>query len=782
MLSLSLLKPYKNNSLFIIVKNYAKKKITEEEACQKIKELYSKIKDHYSFEKSKKIITKLLTYKVEEKKYTYTLTNNQKILRLLFKKTEPNSEKKIFGDAASIHHYVSLGMEGKVNKYISAGNDINLPKDYTKNTPLHLAVMANKREIIKIILNQEECNVNRLNRSLKSPVSLAAELKQWKNLSSLLQKANFSQKNLDSNGYFNIHYAAKLGDKKLVKKYIKNGNKISILSRNNETPLLLASEHKKGEVVNLILKKGQAENFDIRKSFNISLNNDFKDIALIFFKYLKPENPVFIKFIHYAAYLGIEYKVKYCLDNELIDVNYQDSNQNTLLHTAVMGGQAGMVSILLETYASEVLAENLDGKTAIDLCIETKQWNLLQMLVQAADPLCEKKEIFVCYADCPYVNERLEKYFSNNIPLDSTDSQGNTILHRAILQNEQNFIERFINILESNLLQKNHKGDTPISLAAKDENWAALGILIKHVDYLSEKLDINGNAIIHYAAFLGDIGILKKYIASNKEINLKNKEGMTILKMALKGKQEKAARLILKQPHCELIEKDDSGKDALRFALDAHLWDVAKTIIEITDPSYKKSNEYIFHCSYLGMMERMIAYIERGADVHKKNKYGNSILHLAVLGKEYEMIAFLMKEIKLNPLVLNKFEQTALTLSYYNKIEPSMLSLLIGQADCHSRQFDCKGLAPIHYAVLSGEIEIVRKYVQENGDVNFKNKNEETLLHLAVKNKQSQIASILLNEQECQIMAMNKDNKTAIDLATEQEDPFMLSLLMERKS
>lgn len=87
-----------------------------------------------------------------------------------------------------------------------------------------------------------------------------------------------------------------------------------------------------------------------------------------------------------------------------------------------------------------------------------------------------------------------------------------------------------------------------------------------------------------------------------------------------------------------------------------------------------------------------------------------------------------------------------------------------------------EGHFPIHRAIIRGELPAVSEYLQMGGDPELKNKNGDTLLHLAAINNQVEIAELLLIS-EAEVNSRNYVYAAPLHLAVEKGLEDMLDLL-----
>ena len=130
---------------------------------------------------------------------------------------------------------------------------------------------------------------------------------------------------------------------------------------------------------------------------------------------------------------------------------------------------------------------------------------------------------------------------------------------------------------------------------------------------------------------------------------------------------------------------------------------------------------------------------------NSKDRYGNTLLFLAVLDGKIEMAK----------------------------------CLIDNGADVDMKN-DSDGATPLHLAAIYGEIEIVKSLIDNGAQVDLKDPGGSTPLHCAVFTAQIEVVKCLI-EHGAQVDSRDKNNKTPSDKAVQRGHYEIATYLLEKK-
>ncbi|MFP3026896.1 MAG: ankyrin repeat domain-containing protein [Wolbachia sp.] len=236
---------------------------------------------------------------------------------------------------------------------MNKGDDVNA-RDNRGNTPLHLAVLADKLQVVEKLI-EGGADVNAKNNHGATPLHWAALNQNVNIVEKLIEKgANVNEKNKYDN--VPLHYAAGYGSLSVIEKLIEKGADINAKSSNGDTPLHLATKNSHLDVLEKLIKEGA----------NVNERNKYGNIPL-----------------HWAASYG-----RLSIVEELIekgaDINAKNNNGNTPLHWAVKSSHLEVAKFLISNHA-DVNAKNKDGWTSLHFAAAYGNLNIVKLILDKSD-------------------------------------------------------------------------------------------------------------------------------------------------------------------------------------------------------------------------------------------------------------------------------------------------------------------------------------------------------------------------------------------------------------
>lgn len=141
-----------------------------------------------------------------------------------------------------------------------------------------------------------------------------------------------------------------------------------------------------------------------------------------------------------------------------------------------------------------------------------------------------------------------------------------------------------------------------------------------------------GKSILHVAAFLGDLDLVKELINKNADVTAKAKYGYTVLHSAAEGGVLEVVKYLVEEKGMEINLKVDKKNFELRMF-----------------------SVHVLHSAALsGNLEVVKYLIDKGADIRAMNTNGSTVLHYAAQGGNLDMVKYLIEEKRLSLIVARR--------------------------------------------------------------------------------------------------------------------------------
>lgn len=265
-----------------------------------------------------------------------------------------------------------------------------------------------------------------------------------------------------------------------------------------------------------------------------------------------------------------------------------------------------------------------------------------------------------------------------------------------------------------------------------------------------------------------DIKAFYQYIKSkDNSVHIIDDDGYSLLYLAAYNKSMEALRILLLQPNMDVNRLNGPHNElALHAACSKGLYDAVElflengSLINVKDSlGHTPLTNAIFSNSLLAV-EYLINTGE--ADVSIIDEQGNSLLHLAASNSFESVIPLLIRkgvsvdnhnQRGISPLAI------AISLGYMDTAN----ALIDGGADVNGKT---RFATVLHHAITWNRLEIVKKLVELNCDVNVVNVLDETPLYLAVQQRKIDIVRFLIEEAKADpcFMPGNESNTTNLPL------------------
>ena len=189
--------------------------------------------------------------------------------------------------------------------------------------------------------------------------------------------------------------------------------------------------------------------------------------------------------------------------------------------------------------------------------------------------------------------------------------------------------------------------------------------------------------------------------------------------------------------------------------------------------------DYPIHVASKGGNSEIIKLLlNKGSYITSKNKEGLSPIHLVTRCGNIRIAKLLIDKLPNVVKDRSKSGQTPLHIGVeYNNLQ--MVSELL-KHDTFVNAQDNEKSTPLHVACKRGNIQIVKLLIEKNAFINIHDKLGLTPLHVAIKNKNPEIVQFLVQKSNCNLNVKDKNGKTALDMAIE-ENLFDIAKILSKE-
>ncbi|XP_071501029.1 uncharacterized protein [Diadema antillarum] len=360
---------------------------------------------------------------------------HEKVVKLLLDHNSPTSVQDQAGKTA-LHYATEKGHTTCVELLLARDPGLPWTQDSEGRSPLHLAVIEGKKEVVVQMLKHG--SVNCQDGQGHTPLHWAVVC-GFHDLIDLLVDHGGDPSLVDDHGAQPLHYAAQMcGDPNVsgigilcLKALIKRGAKVNAIDVGHKTPLLWAASAGSSEACRLLKEAGA--------------NTNMADLDGL-------------TALHCAVTCNHSGCVATIIKECECKVDVPDKNGCTPLYYAAAMDQADNVELLLESGASPNYADT-NGKSPVHCAVESASLDVLKLLRE------------------------------HNGSLESTGPLGHSPFHEAILREDLDIL-KFLIASGCKPDSKDEKGRTPLHVAAENAKVTSCRFLVD--------LKVDLDAIYHH--------------------------------------------------------------------------------------------------------------------------------------------------------------------------------------------------------------------------------------------------------------------------------------------
>jgi len=662
--------------------------------------------------------------------------------------TETTAEQKT-EPAKSLHEAVAEGDVEQVKLLISRGADVNARDKGTGWTPIFKATNAGHAEVVRVLLDKG-ASADTGDARGYGPICYAIWNEDMEMVQALVAAGADINRRFSAESSYNAFFEAIWMDNPSLVKWLMNaGADVNYRDGQGWLPLHWAMHY---------------ANADVAKLF---IGTDVK----------VPE-------LHKAVLAGNSEKVKQLIEGG-VDADGRDQVGWTPSYWAVSAERTEVFEYLL-AQGADVNAGTKDGRTLLHQASRAGNLRAARLLAEkgaVADAKTNKGETPLLLAAYRSHQDICQLLISSGADVNAGTTEGRHPLGGAAAEGHMDIVKFLlangarvdlsINNMGTALLAAALGGQPEIVdfLIAKGANvhvnargtalcWAARGRmsvkderrvevvkrLLAHGADVRAKDPQKGQTPLHLAAFRGRLKTARILIAAGADVNAKDSEGRTPLALAQQKSRTEVVELLRQHGAKESVVTDDI-KPAKSF--------------------HEAARE--------GDLEQVKKLISAGADIDVRDKDGATPLQFAAHVGQTEVVRFLLANgADVNCTTNNK--GTALdSAAWFGHLD--MMDLLI-EAGADVNAIDSDGWTPVHYALGNGKEEAATRLIAKGGEV--RDERVGTTLHLAAQtNCFAVVEQVLARGQD--VNAKDRQGNTPLHMAAESaEKPEMVELLVAK--
>ncbi|XP_055377272.1 transient receptor potential cation channel subfamily A member 1 isoform X2 [Condylostylus longicornis] len=337
------------------------------------------------------------------------------------------------------------------------------------------------------------------------------------------------------------------------------------------------------------------------------------------------------------------------------------------------------------------------------------------------------------------------------------DSEGNVPLHSAVHGGDIKAVELCLKS-GAKISTQQHDLSTPVHLACAQGAIEIVKLMFS-MQPQEKKLclsctDVQKMTPLHCASMFDHPEIVEYLISEGADINALDKDHRTPLLLAASRSGWKTVNLLIKMG-ANISTKDSNNRNALHFVIinGGRLTEFAEQVtttqskgqlIQLLNEKDNAGCAPLHYASREGHIRSLENLIRLGACINLKNNNNESPLHFAARYGRYNTVRQLLDSEK-GSFIIN--------------------------------ESDGEGLTPLHIASLMGHTRVVQLLLNR-GALLHRDHNGRNPLHLAAMSGYTQTMELLRSVHSHLLDQVDKDGNTALHLATMENKPNAISVLL----
>lgn len=385
----------------------------------------------------------------------------------------------------------------------------------------------------------------------------------------------------------------------------------------------------------------------------------------------------------------------------------------------------------------------------------------------------------------PGNQELVQFLIENGANVHSEDTAGNTPLHVALKTPGNDASIKLLIKKEADVNKTNQMGMAPLNIATQfDLSSGPLNLVSSFFDYVTLLIENGANLktsipLLSYAFICNHQNIATYLLKKGADINTQDENGMTLLHHAIGAQNQNAVEYLLKHGVNVNLANND-GQTLLQLAIVNSQSKIALTLVEkgakIDSLSSLQKVDLLKTAITMGKTSAADLIVQ-SIDLNKPDAEGNTLLHEAAQTSGNEKLIQFLIEKRADVNQENNDQMTPLNYAaLYSSLDSIKLLVEKGNANLNT------SFPLLSFELIRDHQDAAIYLLGKGADINGQDKDGNTLLHLAAKNRNSDKELKFLIEKGANVNAANAAGETPLEIAIINQNAAHATLLLKNNA
>ena len=535
-----------------------------------------------------------------------------------------------------LHRVCESGSVSLVQSLIHDYNADIYARDDENNTPLHVAALYGKKEVV-LSLIKLSCDITLKGSLGRSLLHQACRGGNVSLVQSLICDQNADITARDDENNTPLHVAALYGKKEVMLSLIKLGCDVTLKGSLGRSLLHQAC---RGGNVSLVQSLIHDHNADItarddeyNTPFHVAALNGKREVTLFL---INVKGHLGRSLLHLACEEGDVNLVQFLIRVHNANMNVRDDENNTPLHVAALSGKEEVVLSLIKLGCDITLKGSL-GRSLLHQACRGGNVSLVQSLIcdQNADITARDDENNTpLHVAALYGKKEIVLSLINKLGCDATlkGYLGRSLLHSACAGGYVGLVQSLIHDYNADTNARDGENNTPLHVAALNGNKEVALFLIKEFGCDINTRDPSGKTLLHRVCESGSVSLVQSLIHDyNADINARDDENNTPLHVAALYGNKEVVLFLIEDPGFDINIRGVNGYSLLHSACHNGHLNLTKALCKFMSPLIvdEDGNTPLHISSVHGHSECVETLLQHNAPILIRNASGMTPIDLA---------------------------------------------------------------------------------------------------------------------------------------------------------